>query len=325
VREPLKAPFILLFTLICTTVILTALNILATWGLYDSPTRVFSISSVLARAPRSMFEVMIPSVVLSVVLFGLRLARRPFSRFLGLLIVLLVSYVVLVNGMILLRRVSAGTRVAHEAPRQYLPPSTLVRMDPWVLSATSVSDERLRGVLVFDTKKTADRFSVFPAATATARAGTLTVTTVGVPSVTLSGSPALSGTEVFASDRITGLFLRDVATVSGDFEKLLDAAIGQFFAACFALLFLCSASLALLRVTRWPLANIMLLAVAIRGYFSLYHLLATTLAPRIASSVSDPALVRLFPSAALAALGVVLLLVDILFIPPDPWKREEAA
>jgi hypothetical protein len=325
VREPLKAPFILLFTLICTTVILTALDVLATWGLYDSPIRAFGLSYVLARAPRSMFEVMVPSTVLSVVLFGLRMARRPFSRFLGLLIVLLVSYVVLVNGMILMRGMSAQARVAPEAPRQYVQPSTLVRVDPWVVSATALSDARLRGVLVFDTRKTADRFSVFPGATATARAGTLTVTTLGAPTVTISGSPALSGTEVFAPDRITGLFLRDVATVSGDFEKLLDSSIGQFFGACFALLFLCSASLALLRVTRWPLANIMLLAVAIRGYFSLYHLLATTLAPRIASSVSDPALVRLFPSAALAALAVVLLLVDILFIPPDRWKREEAA
>jgi hypothetical protein len=325
VKEPLKAPFILFFTLICTTVVLTALNVLATWGLYDSPGRAFSLAYVLARAPRSMFETLIPAVVLSIVLFGLRMARRPFSRFLGLLIVLLVSYVVLVNGMILLRGVSAKSRATPEAPRQYLQPATLVRVDSWILSANALSEDRLRGVLVFDTTRTVDRFSVFAAATATARAGALTVTTTGAAPLTISGSPALAGTGVFTPDRFTGLFLRDVTTLSGDFERLLSTSVGQFFGACFALLFLCTASLALLRLTRWPLANIMLLAIAMRGYFSLYHLLAATLAPRIASAISDPVLVRLFPSAALAALAVILLLVDILFIPPDRWTKGDLA
>jgi hypothetical protein len=325
VKEPLKAPFILFFTLICTTVVLTALNILATWGLYDSPVRPFSFAYVFARAPRSMFEALIPAVVLSIVLFGLRMARKPFSRFLGLLIVLLVSYVVLVNGMILLRGMSAKARTTPEAPRQYIQSATLARVDSWILSASAISEDRLRGVLLFDTKKTADRFSVFPAATASAGKGILTVTTTGHAPVTISGSPALAGTGVFSPDRFTGVFLRDVATLCGDFEKLLNASVVQFFGACFALLFLCTASLALLRLTRWPLANIMLLAIAIRGYFSLYHLLASTLAPRIASAISDQVLVRLFPSAALAALAVVLLLVDILFIPPDRWTKREVA
>lgn len=324
-KEPLKAPFILLFTLICTTVILTALNVLVTWGLYDSPTRAFGLPYVVSRAPRSMFEVLIPAVVLSIMLFGLRMARRPFSRFLGLVIALVVSYVVLVNGMILLRGVSAKARVAPVAARQYIQPSTLVRMDSWMLSASSISDDRMRGVLLFDTTKTADRFTVFPAATVSARAGSLTVTTAGGAPLTVSASPALAGTGVFAPDRFTGLFLRDMDTLRADFERLLAASVGQFFAACFALLFLCTASLALLRLTRWPLANVMLLAIAMRGYFSLYHLLATTLASRIASAVADPVIVRLFPSAALAALAVILLLIDILFIPADRWTREEAA
>ncbi|HUJ74807.1 MAG TPA: hypothetical protein VL359_08110, partial [bacterium] len=249
-KEPLKAPFILAFTLICATVLLTALNVLATWGLYDSATRAFGLPYVLTRAPRSMFESLVPSVVLSIVLFGLRMARRPFSRFLGLVIVLAVSYVVLVNGMLLLRGVSAKARVAPEAPRQYIQPSTLVRMDPWILSASSLADDRLRGVLLFDTTKTADRFSVLPAATASARSGSLTVTTIGNPSLTISGSPALVGTSVFAPDRFTGFFLRDVTTLVADFERLLNASVGQFFGACFALLFLCTASLVLLRLTR---------------------------------------------------------------------------
>jgi hypothetical protein len=324
VKEPLKAPFIFLFMLLCATLILSALNVLYTWGMYDSATRAFSFAYVVQRFPRSISEALIPSVVLSIVLLGLRMARKPFSRFLGLVIVLVVSYAALVNGMIWIRTLSTKSQSTAEVPRQYIQPSTFIRIGDSVLSARALTDGNVQGILLYDPARAENRLSVYPAGSASTRAGVLTLTT-SRPQVTLSGSPAPSWTGVFAADRFTELFLRDIHTLTADFEKLRDGSLGEFFAACLALLFLCAASLALLRLTRWPLANIMLLVIAVRGYFSLYHLLATTIAPQVAAVVTDAFLVRLFPSAALAALGVILTLVDILFIPPDRWTNTEAA
>ena len=144
-----------------------------------------------------------------------------------------------------------------------------------MLSARALTGGNVQGILVYDPARAENRLSVYPAGSASTRGGVLTVTT-SRPQVTLSGSPAPSWTSVFAADRFTDLFLRDIRTLTADFEKLRDGSLGEFFAACLALLFLCAASLALLRLTRWPLANIMLLVIAVRGYFSLYHLLATT-------------------------------------------------
>ncbi len=322
VNEPLKAPFILLFIILCVTLVLSALNVLYTWGMYDSANGAFNLAYVVQRFPRSMSETLIPSVVLSIMLLGLRMARRPFSRFLGLVIVLVVSYAALVNGMIWIRALSAKSQSPAEVPRQYIQPSTFIRIGDSVLSARALAGGAIRGIVVYDPARAENRLSVYPAGSASTRGGVLTVTTSG-PQVTLSGSPAPSWTGVFAADRFTELFLRDIHTLSTDFEKLRDGSLGGFFAACMALLFLCAASLALLRLTRWPLANIMLLVIAVRGYFSLYHFLATTAAPQVAAAVADPFFVRLFPSAALAALGVVLVLVDILFIPADRWTARE--
>ena len=100
VKEPLKLPFLFLFILLCVLIILSALDVLATWGMDESGTRAFSLGYAVARLPRSAFEAMLPSVVLSLVAVGIGMARRPFSRFLGLLICLAVSYAALVNGMI---------------------------------------------------------------------------------------------------------------------------------------------------------------------------------------------------------------------------------
>ena len=324
-KEPLRAPFIFLLILIAATAVLSILNLLYTWGMYDSAGRGFDLAYIAQRAPRSVFEVLIPSVVLSIVLLGFRLARRPFSRFLGLLIVLGVSYIVLVNGMIWFRALSGKSQPAQETPRQYLQTATFMRVGGTMLSVSGIKGTALQGVLLFDTAKAADRFSFAAGGTATTSAGTLTVKTSGVSPITISGKPDLSWTGVFAADRFTSVFLRDIGTLTSDFEALLDGSLPQFFAACFALLLLCAASLALLRVTRWPLANIMLLVIAMRGYFSLYHLLAVDLAPRVAAAITDRLVARMLPSAAMAALGVLLLLVDILFIPGNRWSREKDA
>jgi hypothetical protein len=193
------------------------------------------------------------------------------------------------------------------------------------IALQSVSGSEVKGILRFDGRQGENRLQVFPAATAVTRGGTVIMTTNTSPPVTIVGTPDPSWSSVFAADRFTGLFLRDVTTLTTDFQRLLGGSLGEFFAACFALLFLCTASLALLRVTRWPLANIVLLIIAMRGYFSLYHLLAVDLAPRVALLVSDRLVSSLFPAAVMAGIGVLLLLVDIVFIPADRWKGEAVA
>jgi hypothetical protein len=311
--------------LIVVLLVLSALNVFATWGMHDAASRRFDLSYAVQHFPRSMFDVMIPSVIISIVALGLRMARRPFSRFLGLLITLGVSYIALVNGMLWMKGLAAKAPGAPlSSAAQYVQPGAFLRVGSGMMEAGTISGATLQRVLLFDPTQARSRFSVLPAATASVHGGTLSVSAAGTQRAVLAGDPGPAWAGVFAADRFTAFFLRDVDTLVGDFEDLVGSSLSEFFAACFALLFLCTASLALLRITRWPLANVMLLACAVRGYFSLYHFLAVTLAPRMTAMVSDPLLARMLPSAALAAIGVVLLLADILLIPADRWTVEEA-
>ncbi len=322
VKEPLKVPFIFLFILICTTFVCAVLDMLSVWGLYESAGRGFTFASAVQKLPRSLNNVLVPSVVLSIVLLGLRLARRHFSRFLALFIVLGVSYLVLVNGMLVLRPLAGASPAAAASPGQYLPPSTFVRVGERMINVRSLTDTRARAILVFDPARAGARFTVFPEGTAVITGGALRLTAPGPRPLTITGTPDLSWTSVFAADPFTSMFLRDVRTMTSDFQRLLVTARAEFFASSFALVFLCTASLMLLRITRWPLVNIMLLGIAVRGYFSLYHFLAVSFAPQLAKVLTDPFVARMFPSAAFMGLAVLFLLVDILFIPGDRWVSE---
>ena len=322
VKEPLKVPFIFLFILICTTLVCAVLDGLGAWGLHESAGRAFSLASFVQKLPRSLYDVLVPSVVLSIVLLGFRLVRKRISRFTALFIVLGVSYVVLVNGMLWIRPLAGASPTSSLTAAQYIQTSTFVRVGDRTINVRSLSGSRARAVLVFDPTRPGPRFTVAPEATAVIAGGTLRLTTAGPRPLALTGEPDLSWTGVFAADRFTTLFLRDVRTMTDDFQKLLAASRAEFFSSSFALVFLCTASLMLLRITRWPLVNIMLLGFAVRGYFSLYHLLAVSFRPQLVQVVTDSFVARMFPSAAFIGLAVIFLLVDILFIPGDRWVNE---
>ncbi|MGA2763530.1 MAG: hypothetical protein ABSG17_09220 [Spirochaetia bacterium] len=324
-KEPLKLPFVFLFILLCVGVVLSALTLFAWWGLTDSALRPFGLTYIVQRLPQAAFQVIIPSVVVSIVLLGFRMARRPFSRLLGFLIVLAAGYILLVNGMLWFSAMAGKARPAPQAAREYLQPRTFLRVGSVFLAPWSIADDRLSGVLLYDPGAEAPRLTVYPQGSAAAQGGQLTVRLVGQAPRDVSGSPDAARSSVFAPDRLTALFLRDISTLTKDFQGLMGSDLPGFFAASFALVFLCAASLALLRLTRWPLANIMLLIIAVRGYFLLYHVLATRFTAAVAEAVNDPLMARLFPSASFLVLGVLLLLVDILFIPADRWARGEPA
>ncbi len=321
-KEPLKVPFIFLFILICTTFVCAVLDMLTAWGLYESAGRGFTLASGVQKLPRSLYDVLVPSVVLSIVLLGFRLTRRPFSRFIALLIVLGVGYVALVNGMLLLRPIAGASPAAQVSPAQYFPPSTFVRIGERMVNVRSLNGTRARAILVYDPARQGARFIVSADGMAVITAGDVRLTTSGPPPQTITGTPDLSWTSVFAADRFTALFLRDVRTMTSDFQRLLVESRAEFFASSFALVLLCAASLVLLRITRWPLLNITLLAISVRAYFSLYHLLAVSFAPQLSQVVTDPFVARMFPSAVFVGLAVIFLLVDILFIPGDRWVSE---
>jgi hypothetical protein len=189
----------------------------------------------------------------------------------------------------------------------------------WV-APSSVDGDRLGGVLVVDPAARAPRFAFYRSGTVSTRGDVVTVQPAGAEP--LRGATKPVSAPLFRADWFTQLFLRDFRVLTRDFAALLASSAARFFFACFALLFLVTASFVLLRLTRWPLANVLLFVLAVRVYLLLHHLLSVDLGPAVARIVADPLLAALAPSAAFIVLGVVLLLVDVLFIPADRWIGE---
>jgi hypothetical protein len=323
VKEPVRLAFFFLLYFLCAEAIFSILDVFGAWGLAAGSTP-FSLAAAAAGLPRGALHGLVPAVVTALVLAGLRMARRPFSRFVGLAICLAGGYVLIVNGVILMSRLAAAERAPQAAGLPAFPARSFLRVGDRIVSADAVRRDALQGVLVYGPAAAEGRFSVYPAGRLASEGGSIQVRLSGRGQLLLTErlEPPLAG--VFRPDRFTGPFLRDISVVTEDLRRLSSKALGQFFLSAFSLVFLWTALLAILRFTRWPLINLLLLAAAVRGSFFLYHTISVSLAPQLSSLTTDPVLSRLAPSIALIVAGVFFLLIDILFIPADRWKQVEA-
>ncbi|HSV93281.1 MAG TPA: hypothetical protein VLH81_09395, partial [Desulfobacterales bacterium] len=277
-----------------------------------------------ARLPRAAFEMMLPAVLLTIVLLGFRMARRPISRFLAFLIVLGAGYVVLVNGLIWTHRAEAAVKPAVTAPvvARYLPTKSFTALGIPRVAPVPPQADRLGPVLVLDPAAKVPRFTLYRSGALSVQGDTISLQLAGAKPLALRAELAPAEARLFTADRYTELFLRDFRAMNDDLRVLLERAPGRFFVACFAMLFLVTALLVLLRATRWPLFNVLLLVLAVRACLLLYRVLAVDLAPTVARVIADPLLALLAPSAAFLVLGVLALLADILFVRADRWAAE---
>lgn len=323
-KEHIIIPFLFLLAFICAAVVFAALDMMAVWG-FTAAGAPFTLAFALGRFPASLLESIVPATITAIVIAGLRMVRRPISRFLGLILCLGVSYLVMVNGMIWLRGASKWARPSTQTAVSLLQPGEIRRMNGSFVVAHEVAAGGAAGVLLFtESRPAGSRMAVYPRAAVTQTGGKLSLTLAGGSPAVLTDPAAPVVESVFKADALTAALLRDVSTLTSDFKKLLEDSLGDFFIASLSLLFLCTASLAILRVTRWPMINVILLAVVLRAIILFYHFLSTTLRPEVAKVITDPLVVRLFPSIALGIIGVIFLLVDILFIPADRYRQVEA-
>ena len=323
VKEPLKLPFIFLFVLLCTTIVLGRTRFACHMGRARLGHPGLHVRLCGAEIfPDSLFAVTIPSVVFSIVILGFRMARKPISRFVGFLIVLAVGYVALVNGMIWFHTLAVSTTAAARTTVPTISPSTFVRLGGRVVSVESISSTSARGVLVFDPASTHGAFTLSPSAGS--RHHVEHHDPDAVMPAARGGRPISRGRRCSRLIEFTAAFLRDVATITAHFSTLLGRSMPELFFACFSLVFLCAAqSLMLLRLTRWPLVNIMLLiipCVRVHSGSTIFSPLSSP--PGGADHHGRHGGVAL--SFHRAGRGrVILLLIAILLHPADRWAREE--
>jgi hypothetical protein len=324
VKNAFRLPALFLLFFILLIVVFTGVSLLEAWaGYYKSPAE--ARQALLAfRLPRLLLELLPASVLVALVLTLFPMYRRPGNRFFSYLLPMGAAFLVLAFGGPALRGVLPAPRAPEPAAAAYFLPKHFQEFGGSTLYLQNVVRSRLGGVVRYAPLATESRLSYLGTAEvrlrgeeATLQAGSLTLTAPARPAYQVLFAEG-SGPEA----RLLAGLSADLAYLAGQLEARYRSGRVGFYLTCLALVFSFFTAGVFFRVSRWPLANVLIAFLVLRGYLILFRWLRGGVAGELGKLVSRPGLIGNLPEAALLVLGAILLLVDLLFFPFDRWRKE---
>ena len=243
---------------------------------------------------------------LSLLITFLRVFMKPGSRFLTFLLLLVPATLLLVLG-----EIGISLYLNMDDPDPHLPPKTgsFYTSEGGAFYAETAEGGTLSPLIRIDGMD-GWTFSFYPQAEYLEKDGK-----------SILGLPTGEAREIRISDTAERIFkilpaaagiIRDYQTLNRDLVRYMEERRNEFYLLVLALVVLTLGSQFLMRVTQWPLLNYCLLLLFIRGALFLYGTVRRELFLDEGSSS--------IISLAILAAGLLLFLLDTLFLPFDFWK-----
>jgi hypothetical protein len=336
----LPALFVLFFILLLC--MFSGLSLLAQWGQGLSAGREPALVETAWQLPRLLSGALPVSVMAALMLLLFRVANRPASRLLSLVIPLGAAFVLLAFGYQLLHGLPppparSGTAAEAQgppaaAPSLYMLPGVFNQVGDRIVYPESVTGGLLGPTVYAEGLLVGEGGSVGRAAeggqvlryysTGRARATSegLTMGWPGRGTVQLRAEPVFA--TLFGPDPALRWLFADLQLLNGELDRALAASLPSFYLTCLALVFCFYAVGMFFRLSRWPLLNALLAILAARGVLLLLRVLRQGVAVELGKIFGITRTLQLAPAMGLLLVGIVLFLLDLLFVPFDRWKGE---
>ena len=317
VKNALRLPALFLLFFILLAALLTGLSLLEL-RVEHSGEKQQAARLVASRFAPVLLERFPAAVLFALVLTLFPLYRRPGNRLLSYLLPMAAAFAVLAFGGQALRRALPKTQPPAPGAADYFLPERFQEFGESVLYVDAEKGSRLDGVVLRSQNgEGGHRLTYLGSAEVLLRGGKVVLRSAG-GSRSVPARPAFSVLLAEADGpvgRLLAGFSADLTRVAEALDARFKASLSSYYLICLALVFSFFAAGLFFRVSRWPLANVLLAFLVMRGYLFLFRWLRDGVAREAARLAGAPRLAGYLPEAALLVLGAVLLLVDLLFLP----------
>jgi len=322
VKDILRLPVLFLFFFVLLFLFFFGLSLLAQWGSVYSEGREIALQVVEARMLQSLLNVLPVAVLVSLAFLLARIATKPGSRFLSLIIPLGGAFVLLAFGYQILAGLGplegAQPSVIDPTPRRYLAPGVFNATESKVLYFEDLEERRLSSVVVAERGSSDQKLLYFPQGQVTVGEESVILRMAGY-TLEMDPEPVYAG--MFAEDPILWRFFTDLDFLNRELRRMFQLSLPSFYFAVLALVISFYAIGMFFRLTRWHLLNAALTLLALRGFLALFRFMKEGVVFELDKVLRNPQALQFLPELALLTLGGLLLLLDILFVPFNRWEE----
>ena len=327
-KNALRLPALFLLFCILLGVLLVGLSLLELRvGHFGEPARA-SRALVVSRLIPVLQERFPTAVLFALVLTLFPLYRRPGNRLLSYLLPMGAAFAVLAFGGQALRRLPPAPQPPPPTAAGFFLPKRFQEFGGEALYLDGVEGARLSGVVAQDPPDGGPRLAYLGASEVLETgqpAGQQLDVRGGGRSLSAPARPAYAVLLAEADDPVQRLlngFGSDLGRLARELDARYRASRSSYYLTCLALVFSFFTAGIFFRISRWPLGNVLLAFLVLRGYLFLFVWLRGQVAGELARMAGVARLAGSLPEAALLMLGAVLLLVDLLFLPFERPRGE---
>ncbi len=321
-KNSVVLPALFLFYFVITLTGLSLLSLLQHLGRHYSGEGTF----VLGWLPSSIRSMLPAAVFLSLFFLFFRMLKKPGSRLLTFVLMLVTVAAALVGGNMGLHQIL----IVQPSPplTAYLAQRRFHSIEDRTLYLMRIDDWQIRGLFTIDSRPGDKEWAMhyYPGATGRLEQGSLILEVQGPAAPGDTGRRfALPGeglyAPIFRPSRFLAGSFRDYELIVQDFIALAEENSVRLYLLGASLAFVLLGTGMFTRITRWPFFNLLCAAAAMRGCLFLYGAVRQGLLYEWSGLVSGSVVQDILPSLVLMGVGLILHLVDLLFVPYDLWQR----
>jgi hypothetical protein len=326
VKDIIRLPILFLFLFILLFILFFALSVLALWGTVYSEGGKAAVQVVEANIPGLLLRVLPAAVLVSLFILLARIAIKPQSRLLSLVIPLAGAFVLLAFGYQIIQRLGpegeGGSGVLRSeavepSSRRYLVPGVFNPIESKVIYVERVDQRIVSPVVLVEGGSADQKLLYFPRGLVLVGEDAVVIRMAGY-TLAVDPEPVYGG--MFAEDPALRRLFTDLGFLNRELRSAFRRSVPAFYFAVLALVLAFYGSGMFLRLSRWHLLNVVLALLAMRGFLALFRFMSEGVVAELDKVLSNPQALQVLPELALLVLGGLLLLLDLLFV---PFRRGE--
>ncbi len=325
VKDIYRLPILFLFLFVLLFLLFFAVSVLALWGSVYSEGREAALQAVEAGIPELLVKDLPAAVLVSLFFLLARIAAKPRSRLLSLIVPLAGAFVLLAFGYQLLQRLgpadagAAGVSMPGAATsRRYLAPGVFNTTESKVIYVEQIDERTVSPVLLAEGGSADRKLLYFPQGLVLVGQEAVVIRMAGY-TLEMDADPVYG--EMFVADPVNRRLFADLDFLNRELLRVFRRSLPAFYFAVLALVVAFYGSGMFLRLSRWHLLNVALALLAMRGFLALFRFMSEGVLLELDKVLSNPQALQYLPEVTLLIVGGLLLLLDLLFV---PFRRGEA-
>lgn len=321
-KDILRLPVLFLFIFVLLFLFFFGLSLLSQWGSAYSEGRETALRVVEAGMIQTLQNVLPAAVLVSLASLLARIATKPGSRFLSLVIPLAGAFVLMAFGYQILAGLGpaegAPPGVVESTPRRYLTPGVFNVMESKVVYFEGLEERRISSIVLAEGGSSDQKLLYFPQGQVAVGEDSVILRMAGY-TLEMDPEPVYAG--MFAEDPILRRLFTDLDFLNQELRRMFQRSLPAFYLAVLALVISFYAGGLFLRLTRWHLLNAALTLLAFRGFLALFRFMKVGVVFELDKVLNNPQVLQFLPELVLLILGGLLLFLDILFVPFHRWEE----